>query len=245
MSSGTSAVNAWPASATARSKPCSAMNRTSQSRPNPSGAVTSRPARPARWRASTPWPSRSPPSAIGSLSCVMPALRPAPAGSVRQAPDLEELESEGLHALEDPVELGMVADAAVQDGLDALGVALERVEAGEQGGAETTADAELVLRRGHDGKLPRRRGDDGSPTRVIGRPPRGRRTGSPGRARRAHPGPPDDRAPQRKERRYGDLSGGRPVGREPRHDRGTDRLLVDVARDGRDLDHRRPRRAAV
>src|SRR4051794_3735271 len=175
----------------------------------------------------------------------MPALRPAPAGSVRQAPDLEELESEGLHALEDPVELGLVADAAVQHGLDALGVALERVEAGEQGGAETTADAELVLRRGHDGKLPRRRGDE-SPARVIAGPAGTvRRTGSPRRVRRARPGPPDDRAPQRKEQRYGDLSGGRPVGGDPRHGRGTDRLLVDVARDGRHLDHRRPRRAAV
>src|SRR3954451_5002866 len=93
--------------------------------------------------------------------------RIAPRRSVRQAPDLDELEPEGLHALEDAVELGLVADAAVQHGLDALHVALERVEAGEQGGAEAAADAELVLRRGHDAKLRRRRGDDGSPARVI------------------------------------------------------------------------------
>src|SRR4051794_3104965 len=93
--------------------------------------------------------------------------RITPAGSVRQAPDLDELESEGLHALEDAVQLGLVADAPVQDGLDALDVALERVEAGEQGGADAAADAELVLRRGHDAKLPRRRGDDESPARVI------------------------------------------------------------------------------
>src|SRR3954466_14150259 len=93
--------------------------------------------------------------------------RITPAGSVRQAPDLDELESEGLHALEDAVQLGLVADAPVQDGLDALDVALERVEAGEQGGADAAADAELVLRRGHDAKLPRGRGDDESPARVI------------------------------------------------------------------------------
>src|SRR3954451_18502886 len=109
------------------------MKPSSQSRTNRNGAPIS------RWR--------MPSSRTGST--VSPLIAPLPTPSVRQAPDLDELEAERLDAVDDAVQLGLVADLPVQDGLDALAVALEHVEALEHRLAQAAADAELVLRRGH------------------------------------------------------------------------------------------------
>src|SRR3954469_64460 len=129
MRSGMSAVNAWPASATARSNPWSSTNRTTQSRPNWSGAATNRSANDGR---------------TGSAD----SLATCPT-SVGQPSELDELEAERLHAFDDPVQLRLVADRAVEHRLPRLDVALERLEAREKRRAQAAADAELVRRCGH------------------------------------------------------------------------------------------------
>src|SRR3954468_3100728 len=133
MSSGISAVNAWPASATARSKPCRATKPSSQSRTNRSGAPISR--------------RRKPSSRTGSTVSLL--IAPAPGPSVRQAADLDELEAERLHPVDDAVQLRLVADRPVEDRIHPLEVALEHVEALEHRLAQAAAGPGLVRRRRH------------------------------------------------------------------------------------------------
>src|SRR3954471_18417811 len=145
MRSGMSAVNACPASATARSNPWSSTNRTTQSRPNWSGAATNRSANDGR---------------TGSAD----SLATCPT-SVGQPSELDELEAERLHAIDDAVQLRLVADGAVQHRLALLDVALEGLEACEKRRAEAAADAELIPRCGHARTI--------APGRVMARHPRG------------------------------------------------------------------------
>ena len=60
------------------------------------------------------------------------AARAARALSLRQAADLDQLEAERLDAVEQPVQLRLVADRAVQHGLDRLELARHPLEAVEQ-----------------------------------------------------------------------------------------------------------------
>src|SRR4051812_43909559 len=150
------------------------MKPSSQSRTNRNGAPIS------RWR--------MPSSRTGST--VSPLIAPFSTPSVRQTPDLDELEAERLDAVDDAVQLRLVADLPVQDGLDALAVALEHVEALEHRLAQAAADAELVLRRGHG----HGRGGSDAPREVRGAPsPTVRSAPTPGRrpsrARRGAPAP--------------------------------------------------------
>src|SRR5215207_3742241 len=78
------------------------------------------------------------------MSSILPFLLLA-----REPPDLDQLEAEGLDPVDQPVELRLVADRAVEDGLDRLEIARHSFEAVEQRGAEASADADLIAPTGH------------------------------------------------------------------------------------------------
>ena len=63
----------------------------------------------------------------------------------RQAAHLDELEPQRLDAVQEPVELGLIAHGAVEDRLHLLDGALHVIEGGQHGLAHATADADLVM----------------------------------------------------------------------------------------------------
>jgi len=63
----------------------------------------------------------------------------------RQPAHLDELEPERLDAVQEPVELGLIAHGPVEDRLHPLDRALHVIEGGQHGLAHATADADLVV----------------------------------------------------------------------------------------------------
>jgi hypothetical protein len=63
----------------------------------------------------------------------------------RGAADLEQLESEGLDALEDAVERRLVGDLAPEHGVHGGGGRRQAFERVDQGSAELAADRDLVV----------------------------------------------------------------------------------------------------
>jgi hypothetical protein len=63
--------------------------------------------------------------------------------------DLDQLETEGAHALEHPVEGGLVEVRAAKNGLGGLEIGVQAVEARKQGIADSASDTDLVIVDGH------------------------------------------------------------------------------------------------
>ena len=78
-----------------------------------------------------------------------PAPRAARALAAGRRADLDQLQAQRLDAVEQPVQLGLVADRAVQHGLDRLELARHALEAVQQRAADAAADADLVRGLGH------------------------------------------------------------------------------------------------
>jgi hypothetical protein len=72
-----------------------------------------------------------------------------------QAAHLDELEPQRLDAVQEPVELGLIAHGAVEDRFHPLDGALHVVEGCQHALAHATADADLVVGLRHAPSRPR------------------------------------------------------------------------------------------
>ena len=87
--------------------------------------------------------------------------RPSRAGLPSQLANLNDLQTERLNAMQQPMQLGLISNRTAEDGLHSLHLALERLESLQHRSAEAPTNADLVGGIGHASSTSRSLARDG------------------------------------------------------------------------------------